>query len=293
MKYACIEANRTHFPVKMMCQVLGVSRSGFYAARERAPSERTRENGRLRLEIRSVHRESKERYGSPRVYDALRAKGIACGENRVARLMRLDGLRSKKRRQFRITTDSDHGMATAPNLLARAFEVGAHRPDDAWVADITYVPTREGWLYLAVVLDLATRIVVGWSLGDRLDRSLTLNALRMAVEWRRPRPGLIHHSDRGSQYACHEYRALLASLGMRQSMSRTGDCWDNAVAESFFASLEWELIDDADWTTRASARREIAEYIEIWYNRKRCHSSLNGLSPVEYEGRLALTRRAA
>jgi len=199
VKYACIEANRRLFPVKMMCRVLGVSRSGFYAARERPPSERSRENERLRLVIRSVHRDSKQRYGSPRVTDAIRAMGIGGGENRVARLMRLDGLRSKKRRRFRATTHSDHALPIAPNLLTREFGVGAHQPDDVWVADITYVPTREGWLYLAVVLDLATRIVVGWSLGDRLDRSLTLNALRMAVEWRRPRAGVIHHSDRGSQ----------------------------------------------------------------------------------------------
>jgi putative transposase len=293
VKYACIEANRTMFPVKMMCRVLGVSRAGFYAARDRAPSNRAREDERLRLEIRAVHRQSKRRYGSPRVHDALQAKQIRCGENRVARLMRLDGLRSKKRRRFRVTTNSDHALPTAPNLLEREFDVGTHEPDQVWVADMTYIPTREGWLYLAVVLDLATRIVVGWSLGDRLDRSLALNALRMALGWRRPRRGAIHHSDRGSQYASREYRALLASSGMRQSMSRKGDCWDNAVAESFFATLEWELIEDADWRSRTAARREVAEYIEIWYNRTRRHSSLNGLTPTEYEAQLALTTRAA
>jgi putative transposase len=293
VKYACIEANQTMFPVKMMCRVLGVSRAGFYAARSRASSERARENERLRLEIRAVYRQSKRRYGSPRVHDALQAKQIRCGENRVARLMRLDGLRSKKRRRFRVTTNSDHALPTAPNLLEREFDVGTHEPDQVWVADMTYIPTREGWLYLAVVLDLATRIVVGWSLGDRLDRSLALNALRMALGWRRPRPGAIQHSDRGSQYASREYRALLASCGMRQSMSRKGDCWDNAVAESFFATLEWELIEDADWHSRAAARREVAEYIEVWYNRTRRHSSLRGLSPIEYEAQLALTTRAA
>jgi len=293
VKYACIEANRTMFPVKMMCRVLGVSRAGFYAAADRVPGERAREDERLRLEIRAVHRQSKQRYGSPRVHDALQAKQIRCGENRVARLMRLDGLRSKKRRRFRVTTQSDHALPIAPNLLEREFDVGTHEPDQVWVADMTYIPTREGWLYLAVVLDLATRIVVGWSLGHRLDRSLTLNALRMAFGWRRPRPGAIHHSDRGSQYASREYRDLLASSGMRQSMSRKGDCWDNAVAESFFATLEWELIEDADWRSRAAAAREVAEYIEIWYNRKRHHSSLRGLSPIEYEAQLALTTRAA
>lgn len=293
MKYACIEANRALFPVNMMCRVLGVSRSGFYAAQDRAPSERASADDRLRLEIRAVYRQSKRRYGSPRVHDALQAKQIRCGENRVARLMQEDGLRSRKRRRFRVTTNSDHTLPTAPNLLEREFDVGTHEPDQVWVADITYVPTREGWLYLAVVLDLATRIVVGWSLGDRLDRSLPLKALRMALGWRHPRPGAIHHSDRGTQYASHEYRDLLALSGMRQSMSRKGDCWDNAVAESFFATLEWELIEDADWRSRAAAHREIAEYIEIWYNRKRIHSSLDGLSPIEYEAQLALTTRAA
>lgn len=293
MKYACIEANRGMFPVKMMCRVLGVSRAGFYAARDRAPSNRAREDERLRLDIRAVHRQSKRRYGSPRVHDALQAKQIRCGENRVARLMRMDGLQSKKRRRFRVTTNSDHTLPTAPNLLEREFDVGTHGPDQVWVADMTYIPTREGWLYLAAVIDLATRIVVGWSLGDRLDRSLALNALRMALGWRQSRPGAIHHSDRGSQYASREYRALLASYGIRQSMSRKGDCWDNAVAESFFATLEWELIEDADWCSRAAARREVAEYIEVWYNRTRIHSSLNGLSPIEYEAQLALTTRAA
>lgn len=293
MKYACIEANAGLFPIRMMCRMLDVSRAGFYAARERAPSERAREDERLLLEIRAVHRQSKRRYGSPRVHDALQAKQIRCGENRVARLMRADGLSSKKRRRFRVTTDSDHALRVAPNLLDRKFDVATYEPDQVWVADITYVPTREGWLYLAVVLDLATRVVSGWSIGDRLDRSLALNALGMALRWRRPRPGAIHHSDRGSQYASRQYRDLLASCGTRQSMSRKGDCWDNAVAESFFATLEWELIEDADWRDRATARRDIAEYIEIWYNRSRLHSSLDGMSPIEYEAQLALTRRAA
>jgi len=298
MKYTCIAANRTLFPVRMMCHVLGVSRAGFYAAQSRAPSARACEDERLRLEIRAIHRQSSGRYGSPRVHDELQAKQVRCGENRVARLMRLDGLRSKKRRRFRVTTDSGHALSghalpVAPNLLKREFAVDAHQPDAVWVADITYVPTREGWLYLAVVLDLATRLVVGWSVSARINRSLTLRAFRMALEWRGPRPGAIHHSDRGSQYASSEYRELIAASDMRQSMSRRGDCWDNAVAESFFATLEWELIEDADWYTRAAAQRDIAEFIEIWYNRTRRHSSLGGLTPGQYEAQLALTRRAA
>lgn len=289
MKYACIAAHRLQFPVRMMSRVLGVSRSGFYAAQCREPSARACEDERLRLEIRIAHRESKRRYGSPRI-----AKQIRSSEKRVARLMREDGLRAKKRRRFRATTDSNHRHPIAPNLLEREFAVEAQPGlDQVWVSDMTYIPTREGWLYLAVILDLASRIVVGWALSTRLDRSLALDALRMALDWRSPSPGFIHHSDRGSQYASTEYREHLAYAGARQSMSRKGDCWDNAVAESFFATMEWELIEDADWHTRDIAGRDIAEYIEIWYNRQRLHSSLGGLTPSEYETQLALTTRAA
>ena len=294
VKYACIRSYRTQFPVTMMCRVLGVSRSGYYAAQEREPSERSKSDQRLRLEIRTIHRESKQRYGSPRVHDELKARAVRCSEKRVARLMRLEGLRSKKRRRFRVTTNSDHAHAPADNVLARDFAVEDQAgADRVWASDITYVPTREGWLYLAVVLDLATRMVVGWAVKRTLDHSLCLGALLMAMQRRQPDKGLLLHSDRGVQYACREYRALLELHGIVQSMSRKGDCWDNAVAESFLASLEWELIEDADWRSRQAAVRDIFDYIEFWYNRKRRHSSLAGKTPAEYDDQLALNPRAA
>lgn len=282
------------FPVTMMCRVLGVSRAGFYAAEGRAPSERCRKKQRLLLEIRSIHKESKQRYGSPRVHDELCAREIRCSENQVALLMRQDGLRAKKRRRYRVTTNSDHAHEPAGNVLDRDFGVQEQEGiDRVWVSDITYIPTREGWLYLAIILDLASRMVVGWSLKRTLDQSLSLSALLMALRHRKPEPGLIHHSDRGVQYACHEYGRLLNAHAIVASMSRKGNCWDNAVAESFFATLEWELIEDADWHTREEARQAISEYIEVWYNRKRRHSSLGGNSPADYERQLALTLRAA
>lgn len=294
MKYACIAHHRKQFEIGMMCRVLGVSRSGFYTAQRREPSDRWFREQRLRLEIRAVHRESKGRYGSPRVYDELRARDVRCSRNRVAQLMRAEGLRSKKCRSFRVTTNSNHTHAPVANLLERTFAVEAQQSvDRAWVADITYVPTREGWLYLAVIIDLATRAIVGWSLKSTLDRSLPLAALAMALRRRRPARGLLHHSDRGVQYACNEYRSQLIARGIIQSMSRKGDCWDNAVAESFFATLEWELIEGADWHTRNEAARDIAGYIEVWYNCKRRHSSLGGATPFEYEAQLALSPRAA
>lgn len=294
MKYACIASHRREFPVNMMCRVLRVSRSGFYAAQGREPSDRSKSDLRLRLEIRTIHRESEQRYGSPGVHRELKARAVRCGEKRVARLMRLDGLRSKKRRRFRVTTNSDHAHVPAPNILARNFTVGEQiDADRVWVTDITYVPAREGWLYLAIVVDLASRMVVGWSVKRTLDHTLAMDALLMALRGRRPARGLLVHSDRGIQYACREYRKLLALHGIVQSMSRKGDCWDNAVAESFFATLEWELIEDANWHSRQAAAHAIFNYIEFWYNRQRRHSSLNGLTPAEYEGQLALNPRAA
>lgn len=294
MKYACITENRLDYPVKMMCRALSVSRSGYYAAQDREPSERSKIDRRLRLDIVTIHRESKQRYGSPRVHDELKARKVCIGRKRVARLMRAEGLRSKKRRRFRVTTNSDHAHAPAPNLVERLFDVEKQlAADKVWVSDITYIPTREGWLYLAVIIDLATRMVVGWATKRTLDHSLAVDALVMALKVRCPAVGLVLHSDRGVQYACRKYRALLARHGIVQSMSRKGDCWDNAVAESFFASLEWELIEDADWNTRHAAAHDIFRYIEFWYNRKRRHSSLRGSTPSEYDDQLALNPRAA
>lgn len=294
MKYATIQAHRADFDVALMCRVLGVSRSGFYAWAKREPNRHALEDQRLRIHIRAAFRKSKKTYGSPRVHRELAAEGIRCAKKRVERLMREDGLVARQRRRFRSTTDSKHSHSTAPNLLERRFgteEVGG--PDRVWVSDITYVPTREGWLYLAAVVDLGSRRVVGWSMRDNLEAELATDALQMALWRRRPEPGLIHHSDRGVQYACHAYRELLEEHGLVASMSKKGDCWDNAVAESFFATLEWELIERSDWHTHAEARRALFDYIETWYNRQRRHSTLGYLSPAEYEQQLALTRRAA
>lgn len=294
MKYAAIEAHRGRYPLTLMCRALGVSRSGFYAWQTREPSKRARQDQRLRIHVRAAFRKSKRTYGSPRLHQQLRREGLFCGRKRVERLMREEGLIARPRRRFRRTTDSNHLHPIAPNLLARNFEVGqVDGPDRVWVSDLTYVPTRQGWLYLATVLDLGTRRVVGWNMSDTLAVELATGALEMGLAQRRTAPGLIHHSDRGVQYAAHAYREILERHGAIASMSRKGNCWDNAVAEAFFSTLEFELIEGADWQTRAEARRAIFRYIEGWYNRERLHSSLGYLSPVEYERRLALTRRAA
>lgn len=284
MKYAVIARHQREFPVRLMCQVLAVSPAGFYAARTRPPSERTRVDQRLRLEIRTAHAASRRRYGAPKIHDELRARGIACGRKRIARLMRADGLRSKRSRAFKVTTQSTHGFPVAGNTLARRFDVQWHSAcDRAWAADITYLWTHEGWLYLAIVLDLASRRVVGWCADRHLDHSLTLRALQMALRHRQPRAGALHHSDRGTQYASVAYQQLLARHGLVCSMSRLGDCWDNAVVESFFATLKTELAVDADWPTRAVACRELGEYIEVWYNCQRRHQTLGYRTPMQYE----------
>ncbi len=292
MKYAVIAAHRQEFALGLMCRVLEVSRSGFYAWVRRGPSERARQDERLREAIRRAFHDSHGRYGSPRILRELRAQGIRTSKRRVERLMREEGLCARPRRRFVVTTNSAHRETLAGNQLDRQFAVeAAEGPDRVWVSDITYLWTADGWLYLAVVLDLATRRVVGWGMGTTLETTLVLDALRMALRRRRPEPGLLHHSDRGTQYASAAYRAALAAAGMVASMSRKGDCWDNAVAESFFATLKWELVRRSRWATRAEARTAVFDYIETWYNRRRRHSSLGYLSPAEYE--LALTRRAA
>ena len=294
MKYACIVHHRHQFPVALMCRALGVSRSGFYAAQRRPASARACVDQRLRGEIAVIHHQSRKTYGSPRVHAALRAQGVCCSRKRIERLMRAEGLQAKRQRRGRSTTNSNHAHPIAANLVQRRFSVGELGSiNTVWAGDITYVPTREGWLYLAIVLDLASRTVVGWAMQTTLEQSLTQAALRMAVMRRQPKPGVVHHSDRGVQYAAGDYQALLASSGMTPSMSRKGDCYDNAVVESFFATLEWELIAPADWHTRAEARAAIFEYIEVWYNRQRRHSALGYLSPVDYEIYLVSLARAA
>jgi putative transposase len=284
MRYAVITRHRGEFPVRLMCRVLEVSPAGYYASRARTPSWHVVIDEVLMAHVRIAHYESGASYGAPRVRQELQAAGLPVSTKRVARLMRQDGLvaRSPKRRRIS-TTDSNHNDPIAPNLLARQFDVNGIALNRVWVADLTYIPTREGWLYLATMLDLGSRRCVGWAMRDDMAVDLPLAALRMAREARRPAPGLIHHSDRGSQYAASEYREELAAHGMMASMSGKGDCYDNAVAESFFATLEFELIMQNDWWTKAEARRAIFRYIETWYNRKRRHSTLGYVSPAEYE----------
>lgn len=283
-KYAVITAHRDAYPVCRMCAALGVSESGYYAAHQRAVSARAVTDARLRVEIRAVYAESHRRYGAPRVHRELRAAGIRVAKKRVARVMREEGLVARARRRVVRTTDPTHAAPISANLLARRFAVAAvARRDRVWVSDITYVPTHAGWLYLAVVLDLGSRRVVGWAMRASLEEALTLDALQMALAQRRPAAGVLHHSDRGSHYASTAYRALLAAHGLVSSMSRRGDCWDNAVAESFFATLEHELLADTTFASHPDARRAIFDFIEVWYNRQRRHSSLDYVSPVHYE----------
>jgi transposase InsO family protein len=272
-----------------MCRVLAVSVSGFYAYLQRPASWRRVIDDLLMAHVRMAFAASGETYGAPRVLQDLQAEGLPTSQKRVARLMREAGLQARPRRGRRIrTTDSTHAEPIAPNLLARQFDVHGVALNQVWVGDITYLPTREGPLYLAVVLDLGSRRCVGWAMRDTLEGEGVVSALRMAHAARHPAPGLIFHSDRGSQYAAGAYRIELASYGMRASMSRKGDCYDNAVAESFFSTLEFELVMRAAWQTRAEARRAVFQYIETWYNSRRRHSTLGYLSPVDYEGQLQI-----
>lgn len=292
MKYACIARYRGEFKVRLMCRVLRVSRAGFYASIKRSLSQHAMTDQMLSEEILKAHRASRRTYGSPRVHRELKDQGIAVGEKRVARLMREAGIRAKQPRRFRVTTNSSHPHPLAPNVLNRQFSPeSTHGLNRVWVSDITYVWTNEGWLYLSAILDLCSRFVVGWSMQHTMERSLTLSALEMAVAGRRPLAGVLHHSDRGAQYASADYRSMLEQHGMECSMSRKGDCWDNAVAESFFATLKRELIDGSCWRTREEARSAIFEYIEVWYNRSRRHSSLGYVSPEQYE-RIILRKAA-
>jgi transposase InsO family protein len=281
VKFAFIQAEKAVFPVTVLCRVLGVSRAGFYAAQRRPVPARVTEDARLAIQIAAIYRASRRCYGSPRVHAELRARGQGPSRKRVARLMRRAGLVARRRRVFRVTPSASHSRAVAPNRLARQFTAPA--PDRIWVSDITYLATVDGWLYLAVVLDLFSRRVVGWAISDRLGEGVALDALGMGLARRRPRPGLLHHSDRGSQYASAEYGAILAGHGVERSMSGAGSCWDNAVAESFFATLKVELDHDGAWRSRAEAQRAVFDYIELFYNPERRHSTLGFLSPLAFE----------
>ena len=297
MKFAFIAREKekeSEIPVRLMCRWLGVSPAGFYASLGRVPSKRALSNTRLKLAIRAVHLANRRRYGSLKIHRELKEQGINCGHNRVARLMSQEGIRSKRPRPFRTTTKSDHREPLAENVLERKFGISDQEGlKQALVADITYLPTREGWLYLSVLIDLASRRVVGWYLSSRLDHELALQSLLMALRSGRVKKGkALHHSDRGAQYACEIYRQTLAANGIQSSMSRKGDCWDNAVAESFFATLKTELVADSKWESRSQAKREVAEYVD-WYNHKRRHQTLGYLPPARYEIELIRQRSVA
>ncbi len=266
----------------VMCAVLDVSRSGYYAWQDRPASSQAQRREHLVERIQMAHTESQKNYGSPRIHRELRDQGIICSENTVARLMKDHGIRSKMHRRFVVqTTDSRHGHPIAENRLNQQFDVPA--PNQVWAADITYIPTGEGWLYLAVVIDLCSRKVVGWAADDHLRAELPGAALQMALTQRRPQGNLLHHSDRGVQYACDDYQALLARHQITCSMSRRGNCYDNAVVESFFGTLKTELIHHHNYATRNEARLALFEYLEVFYNRKRRHSALDYRSPADYE----------
>jgi putative transposase len=280
-KYQFIRDQASQYAVATLCRVLGVSRSGYYAWRSRAESRRQQENRSLVERIQASYMRSRRTYGSPRIHADLQAQGLHCSRKRVARLMRLVGIQAQRPRRTRGTTDSRHTLPVADNVLNRQFAAVA--PNRKWGADITYIGTREGWLYLAVVMDLFSRRIIGWSMQPTLACGVVLDALRMALQRRSSSKQVVHPSDRGSQYASGDYQRLLAAAGMQCSMSRKGDCFDNAVVESFFGTLKTELVYQQQYTTRDEARSAIFEYMEVFYNRQRRHSALRYCSPIEYE----------
>lgn len=280
MRYAWINRQRDSYPLQALCGMLNVSTSGYAEWKRCGGPIRWLSDEQLLALIRSIHAEYRQRYGSPRVTAELKSRGIPVSLDRVKKLMRANGIRAKHKRRYKVTTDSRHTLPIAPNLLNRRFETTA--PDQVWTADITYIPTREGWLYLAVVMDLYTRMIVGWSMGSSMTKALVMDALRMARFRRKPKAGVLHHSDRGSQYCSHDYQALLSEYGMTASMSRKGNCWDNAPMESFFNSLKNEQVFHEDYETRTQAKQDVFEYIEAFYNRSRRHSALGYRSPAQH-----------
>ncbi len=285
MKFAFIEEHLTEFPVGVSCQVLEVSRSGYYGRTNRPPSERDRRREELTAKIKVAAMEARGVYGSPRIYKALVAGGESVCENTVAKVMKAAGIRAKqKKKSVPTTTDSDHPNPVAGNVLDRQF--AAELPNQKWAVDITYIPTDQGWMYLAGVIDLCSRMIVGWSMADHLQTDLVSDALRMAVARRSPGEGLLHHSDRGVQYTSDDYQRLLELHDMKPSMSGKGDCWDNAAMESFWSTLKTELVHHEKYATREQARASIFEYIEVFYNRRRLHSSLGYVSPETFEASL-------
>jgi transposase InsO family protein len=283
VRYAAIREHEGVFAVTTMCRALAVSRSGYYGWRSRAVSERARTNARLLDRIRRIHAQSRENYGVRKIWRALVASGERCGRHRVARLCSAHGIAAKRMRRFRSVYRSEQRPA-APNLLQRHFR--ADRADRLWAGDMTFIPTREGWLYLAVLIDLYSRRVVGWAMGSKMNQALANDALIMAIKHRKPKPGLIHHTDRGVLYGTTSYTIILNHHGMIQSQSRKGDCYDNAVVESFFANLKNELTWHCRFTTRDEAKAAVFDYIEVFYNRQRLHETLDYASPVRYEERV-------
>jgi putative transposase len=281
MKYEFIEKERSVFVLERMCRVLAVSRSGYYRWKRQILSKRQQDNEYMLMQINESHRQSHGTYGSPRIYRDIRAEGIVCGKNRIARLMRIHGIQGKAKKKYKATTNSRHNLPIAPNLVCRNFE--SDRPNKVWVSDITYIWTQEGWVYLAVILDIFSRMIVGWNISARLTDSLVVESLHQAQRKRNSGSGLVFHSDRGAQYASKSFRSMLMTYGFKQSMSRKGDCWDNAVAESFFHTLKTELVYGKVFMTREEARQELFEYIEMFYNQVRRHSALGYCAPGVYE----------
>ena len=281
MRFAFIHVEKASYPLTILCRVLEVSRSGYYAFEKHQPSVREMVDDQLVAEIQAAHQRSRRTYGSPRIHRELRSQNRRVGRKRIARLMRREGIVGRRQRRFCRTTDSRHRLPVAENILDRKFRPCG--PDQAWVTDITYILTWEGWLYLAVVLDLFSRRIVGFALSQRIDTALVLGALKAALRHRRLLPGLLHHSDQGSQYASEEYQELLRGHGIVCSMSRRGNCWDNAVVESFFGTMKSDLDLAQPFPTRAIGRAVITDYIDGFYNPERRHSTLDYLSPIEYE----------
>ena len=287
MKYQFIQEHRKQFTLPVLCRMLQVTCNAYYAWQQRPRSQRVQQDEQLLIHIRTIYDQSQARYGSPRVHQEIQAQGIRCGEKRVARLMREHHLVVRSARKFVVTTDSQHTHPVAANQLNREYQVEVVTDvNHVWASDITYVPTAEGWLYVAVVLDLKSRKVIGWGMEATLAQPLVTGALEMALGQRQAALGLLHHSDRGSQYASHSYQELLQMQGITCSMSRRGNCWDNAPVESFFATLKKELVHRENYRTREEAKASLFHYIEVFYNRQRRHSALGYLSPDEYEQRL-------
>ena len=290
MRFHFIDSSRKAYPLYLLCKVMEVSRSGYYSWRKRGKSAREKERDQLVPIVKTIHKKSRSTYGKRRIAEELQSEGFSCGEYKAGTLMKLAGVQAKQKKKYKATTNSKHSMPVSSNLLRRDFHV--LQQDMVWVGDITYIWTTEGWLYLAVVIDLYSRRVVGWSINKRMTKQLVTNALLMAIWRRKPAPGLIFHSDRGSQYCSNDFQRLLKTHGIRSSMSRKGDCWDNAVAESFFGTLKLELVFWETYETRAQAKGSIIEYIEMFYNSQRRHSYLGYLSPMEFEVNLVFQKVA-